>query len=55
MAIAAVVSPAVAIADINGAGAKAYFERGVAMYADKNYNGCTISDTAIYNTLCINQ
>lgn len=40
MAIAAVVSPALAIADINGAGAKAYFERGVAMYADKNYNGC---------------
>lgn len=27
-------------AAINGADARAYFQRGAAMYADKNYNGC---------------
>ena len=29
-----------ASAGINGADAAGYFDRGVAMYHDKNYNGC---------------
>lgn len=40
LVVTTVISPIKVVADINGADAKAYFERGVAMYAYRNYNGC---------------
>lgn len=40
MAASAAAGPLGTTAAINGADARSYFERGVAMYADKNYNGC---------------
>ncbi len=40
LAVVAIIAPVRGIAAINGNDAKAYFERGVAMYNDRNYNGC---------------
>ena len=40
LATMAAFAPNGVVAAINGVDAKAYFERGVAMYNDRNYNGC---------------
>lgn len=40
LAAMAAFAPNGVVAAINGVDAKAYFERGVAMYNDRNYNGC---------------
>lgn len=40
MAAAAAIGPLNTAAGVNGTDARAWFERGAAMYADRNYNGC---------------